>query len=261
MMKYKLELAEFSLYENEEMEQLLHERALQGYLVFEISNHFILYKKSEPQELYFQIDYFDKKHLINGIDSKQVDEYADFLSTYHCERVCGYGYRQIIRLPHKDFVLYEHEQKVTLKRKCIEKDRRFYLLAEGLVLTILLIGFFTNDVTDTLFSQRLYRFLPIVIFTTLSALPYLLKQSKNNRNYRKALFAIFALYVVGLIVYHVVMNKQVVVFTISMALLVVFISIMNFIEKKKWLSKQSFDIIIYLFAVVFGLIIYNIIFY
>lgn len=251
-MKYKFEFIEYSFYEDEMLENLLHERAKQGWMINHIGRSFAIYRKSKPQDLYFTIDYFNKKHLLSDLDSDKVLEYADFLTMYDCERVCGYGFRQIIKLSHKGFQLYTNDEKATLKASCIKRDRIFYITIWLILLICFIIGTVKHGFIRDDSYLPLLRYIGLMSFWTIFTLPYLVNEKKlMHFKVRKYLLMIVLIFVILTITYFIhIQGIWIEVFILFIYVIVVSATL-DFVQKRNWISKSTLCWLVIIFAICF----------
>lgn len=253
-MKYKLELIEYSLYENEWLENLLHERAKQGWIISEIGRSYAIYKKEKPQDIYFTVDYFYKKYLVSGLDSDKVLEYADFLTMYHCERMCGYGFRQIIKIPYKEFQLYKNDEKEDLKAKCIKRDRTFYVSIWLILFIAFIIGCINHGFVRNGSYLTLIRYIGYMSFWTIYTMPYLIHNKRqvnfNIRKYLLMIVIILVLLTIGYLIY----IQGILIKAMMLIVSVLFVSfVLDFIQKRNWISKDTFRFLVIVFAICFAI--------
>lgn len=253
-MKYKFEIIEFSLYENEMLENTLHERAKQGWMISEIGRSYAIYKKCEPQHVYFTVDYFDKKHVVSGLDSNKVLEYVDFLSMYDCERICGYGFRQIIKIPSKDFRLYNNDEKDDLKYRGIKRDRNFFLAIWWVLFIAFIIGFINHGFVRNGSYLSLIRYIGYMSFWTIYTMPYLIHSKKlisfKVRKYMLMAVIILVLLTISYLIY--IQGIWIEVFILMVSVLVVS-ACLDFIQKRKWISKSTFRFLVIFCAICFAI--------
>lgn len=253
-MKYKFEFIEYSLYENEWLENLLHERAKQGWIISEIGRSYAIYKKGKPQDIYFTVDYFDKKYLVSGLDSDKVLEYADFLTMYSCERICGYGFRQIIKIPYKEFQLYKNDEKENLKARCIKRDRNFYVTIWLILLIAFIIGTITHGFVRNGSYLTLIRYIGYMSFWTIYTMPYLIENKKQvNFNVRKYMLIAVVILVILTIGYLIYIQGIWMEVLILMASVLVISASLDFLQKRNWISKSTFRLLVIVFAICFAI--------
>lgn len=160
-MKTKIEIFEFPLYEEAVLEEHLHKQAKKGWLLRSMSAWLAVYEKGQPQDRYYTIDYFSADSLLDLEKSQQGQAYLSFLETYGCTRVCGSGLRQIIQLPHEQFLLYEREEKEQLRAACLRRERRRLIFFSIAFLSLLLFCLLALPIAKEpsalpLFSRLLY---------------------------------------------------------------------------------------------------------